>query len=406
MKSHHAWAHVGTVGAIAMMTILSAPLARAQGCDAPPLFDLNGPACSSARQDTECGCSECFAWTAAPRASWYEIRRCDRSGANCTIVGDTRFLNHAAFTDGAGVVHPAIQPTVWCAPWDNPFPKPREGYDYTVRACAAGASGTVCSAASTTSIRYVAAPYLCLDNGIEIPCRASGPPPPGFATDTDGDGVPDAIDLDDDGDGIPDAVDNCPLTYNIGQRDYDHDGVGDACDPNPKTPGAAPPDADRDGIPDRDDDCPWVYDPLQTDNDKDRTGDACDNCPTAANEMQTDEDGDGQGDACDLDDGTIYATWSSRTQLGWGKEVGYTTWCVYRGDLAVLRSSGTYTQLPGSNPLASRWCAIPGTTLADTTSPAVGKTAFYLVAGRPGAIQNDLGLDSAGRLRRNANPCP
>jgi hypothetical protein len=394
------------VGTLALVLVAAAAPVRAQRCDAPPLFDLTGPTCASTRQDTECACSECFGWTAVARASWYEVRRCDPNGSNCAIVGSTRFLNHAAFTDPRGTVYPAIRPTLWCAPWDEPFPLFHRAYDYAVRSCTEGASRPICSAYSATSIRYVGAPYLCLDNGFEIPCRPTAPPQPASATDSDGDGVPDAVDLDDDGDGIPDSVDNCPLTINIGQRDADGDGVGDACDSDPKTPGSSPSDADRDGVADRVDDCPWVYDPQQTDSDRDRTGDACDNCPNDANERQTDRDGDGEGDRCDLDDGEIYAVWGSKDRLVWAPESGSTSWCVYRGDLGELRRSGTYTQRPGSNALASRSCALTASSLDDATIPGSGKTAFYLVSGRPGTSWTELGADSEGNLRPNANPCP
>jgi hypothetical protein len=66
------------------------------------------------------------------------------------------------------------------------------------------------------------------------------------ATDTDGDGVPDALDNcpaianpdqhDHDGDLRGDACDVCPHVADTG-ADFDGDGVGDACDPHPTEPG-------------------------------------------------------------------------------------------------------------------------------------------------------------------------
>ncbi len=155
--------------------------------------------------------------------------------------------------------------------------------------------------------------------------------------DSDGDGVPDDLDIcpggddndDADGDLVPDFCDPCPIDSD---NDADGDGVcGDAdvcpggddtldadsdstpdfCDVCPDDPEN---DADGDGICEIDDNCPLVANSGQGDNDLDSLGDACDpdddndtfdddvdNCPLIAND-QTDTDGDGAGDECDADD--------------------------------------------------------------------------------------------------------
>ncbi|MDP7030657.1 MAG: thrombospondin type 3 repeat-containing protein, partial [Gemmatimonadota bacterium] len=56
----------------------------------------------------------------------------------------------------------------------------------------------------------------------------------------------DGTGCDSDGDGVPDAVDNCPDDWNTDQLDQDDDGEGDACDD----------DIDGDGTPNDDDDFP------------------------------------------------------------------------------------------------------------------------------------------------------
>jgi len=101
---------------------------------------------------------------------------------------------------------------------------------------------------------------------------------------------------DSDGDGIPDAMDNCPQVFNPIrpmdggiQGDLDQDGVGDACDPCPadaSTLHCPAPDAgdrDHDGIPNSSDNCPSTPNPDQADDDHDGKGNVCDACPTDAN---------------------------------------------------------------------------------------------------------------------------
>ncbi len=69
---------------------------------------------------------------------------------------------------------------------------------------------------------------------------------------------------DSDYDGIVNTLDNCPYTYNPGQRDMNTNGVGDVCDP----------DMDSDGIPNDTDNVPWIPNPDQADSDHDGYGDA------------------------------------------------------------------------------------------------------------------------------------
>ena len=376
------------------------------GCNAEPLFDTTGPVCGSTRQGIACGCSECMMWDAQSTAEWYEVRRCDATGANCTIVGDTRSRNRAAYTDGQGVSFPAIRPTMWCVAWDNSVPARDASYDYTVKACVTSGSGSLCSNQPSAPVRYVGAPYMCISGGVEVACQMAGQS--GSGTDLDGDGIPDSSDTDDDNDGVSDTADNCPRVVNVGQRDSDRDRVGDACDSAPMTAAAGTPtgaDTDNDGVADISDRCPTVADPNQLDTDTDNVGDACDNCPSDWNEIQSDSDHDGRGDRCDVDDGQVYVVWSQKTRLAWAAETPFTRWNVYRGDLAIMEDTGTYTQAPGSNPLAGRFCSLTSPLFDDPIVPAPGTCAFYLMTGRDAVSEMDLGEDSEGLPRPNVNPC-
>ncbi len=267
--------------------------------------------------------------------------------------------------------------------------------------------------------------------------------------DTDGDGQADACDPDDDNDGLPDATDNCPRVANPGQSDLDGDGVGDYCDNCPTVPNPGQADCDQDGIGDAceacpcdplndvdadgvcppEDNCPWIFNPTQSDADGDGVGDVCDNCPAAANPSQADTDADGradacdncpsdynptqhdldadgQGDLCDPDDGEIFLVTRSRSFIDWTWEAGPNSWNVYEGDLDVLKSTGEYTQLPGSNPLAERHCGVAYGSVGDADVPGLRKVVFALVTGVQGGLEGSLGRNSTGAARPNAHPCP
>jgi outer membrane protein OmpA-like peptidoglycan-associated protein len=147
--------------------------------------------------------------------------------------------------------------------------------------------------------------------------------------DSDGDGVPDHLDLcpqepglpefhgcpDSDGDGIPDHLDACPDVPGLpefnGCPDTDGDGIPDHLDDCPNEPGPAAtrgcPDRDGDGIPDHLDDCPDVPGPAATRGCPDRDGDGVpdhlDKCPDkpgpAIWDGCPDSDGDGIPDHLD-----------------------------------------------------------------------------------------------------------
>ncbi len=181
------------------------------------------------------------------------------------------------------------------------------------------------------------------------------------ATDTDGDGVADSLDLDDDNDGILDTIEAAACTPSVLTCDSDGDGIINSLDldsdndgikdvieaggtdpDNDGKPGTGTPavgtngvpiavgagltpfdtdsdgktnpydlDSDGDGIPDAtegttDTDNDGKPNYLDTDSDNDGVLDATDQCPTVVGVAPTgcpaDTDGDGVADANDLDD--------------------------------------------------------------------------------------------------------
>jgi len=245
--------------------------------------------------------------------------------------------------------------------------------------------------------------------------------------DGDSDGLVDGCDDDDDDDGIlddggssgiigdqpcsggqiADCDDNCRLTVNPDQADDDGDGAGDACDNCLNFVNSDQLNWDSDDLGNACDNCPSVTNPSQIDSDSDGTGDPCDNCLDAYNPSQTDRDGDGEGDFCDLDDGMIHLSFESADVMRWQDESGFDVWNLYTGDLRVLEVEGIYTQIPGSNSLATRQCHLSAIIAPDPTAlPAPGGTVFFLVDGFLGFTQAGLGEDGDGQPRPYTYPCP
>ena len=210
--------------------------------------------------------------------------------------------------------------------------------------------------------------------------------------------------VDSDADGKGDACDNCPSAYNPSQADTDADGRGNSCDNCITLANPGQQDADADSVGNACDNCPTEANGSQVDSDADHLGDVCDNCIFDPNPAQIDEDSDFEGDICDLDDGILYFTDMGDDYQVWQPEVVYGSFNLYRGDLGVLRSSGTYTQDPTLG-LADHFCWVADYFYGDAFEPPAKQAVFYLVTGMAG-VESSLGTNSAGVERPNDWPCP
>jgi putative metal-binding protein len=242
----------------------------------------------------------------------------------------------------------------------------------------------------TDSARHPGVTEVC--NSVDDDCDS--------ATDED------ALGVDTDGDAVRNACDNCRFAFNPTQLDSDGDVVGNSCDNCALVPNASQVDTDADQRGNACDNCVSAYNPFQDDFDADRVGDACDNCAFDWNDSQSDFDHDNQGDFCDLNDGLIYIYSTNPDYIEWQNESGASSWNVYEGSLSVLRSSGVYTQVQGSNPLAGKTCGVGEVYVEDFESMSPGAAKFALVTGVTGGLEGSLGTNSAGAMRSNTSPCP
>jgi hypothetical protein len=84
-----------------------------------------------------------------------------------------------------------------------------------------------------------------------------------------------------------------------------------------------------------------------------------------------------------------------------GEEITYD---VFRGDLAILRETGIYTQDPSAVPGAAQFCPVEEPRLLDPDLPAPDQLFFY-VLGAQGAVPGTLGFTSAATERPRTLPC-
>ena len=123
--------------------------------------------------------------------------------------------------------------------------------------------------------------------------------------DTDGDGVPDYLDLDDDGDGVPTTEEDTSNDGDPANDDTDGDGVPDYLDPDDDGDGVptTEEDTNNDGDPANDDaDGDGVPDYLDPDDDGDGVPTAEEDTNNDGDPTNDDADGDGVPDYLDPDD--------------------------------------------------------------------------------------------------------
>jgi hypothetical protein len=261
-----------------------------------------------------------------------------------------------------------------------------------------GDSFTICQGdCDDTNLQvYPEAPQIC--DGINNDCN--DPNWPNLPSE----------ELDDDGDSYSACEGDCdesnPLIH-PGANEVCN-GVDDNCNMLIDDDGLGE-DSDGDSIHNACDNCPGTVNVSQVDTDGDGFGDACEYCVLVPDPDKTDSDSDSEIDLCDSDDGLIYIRFDAPTVVEWDLELGFDAWNVYRGDLEVLKNSGVYTQLPGSNSLAAQQCGLIALAnfVQDTDEPGLGMVAFYLTTGIDSdGMESDLDADSSGTPRPNDNPCP
>jgi hypothetical protein len=150
------------------------------------------------------------------------------------------------------------------------------------------------------------------------------------------------------------------------------------------------------------DNCDQLFNSNQLDSDNDGIGNACDNCLLTPNPGQEESDGDGVGNSCDCAPDDI-TTWDpaptvtglsitkvgDSTELNWiglsGTGMGNLVYDVLRSSTTSFESGSVCIEPDGAD-----------TTAIDSTDPAAGEIAFYVVHPENSCGNGSLGTTSEG----------
>jgi hypothetical protein len=105
--------------------------------------------------------------------------------------------------------------------------------------------------------------------------------------------------------------------------------------------------------------------------------------------------------------GLVHLRFADPHRLEWQDDPAFDFWHAYRGSMDVLVSNGDYSQLPGSNPWALKYCYLPEAWIFDVEEPVEPyEVVYYLVTTLSEGDESALGPAPDGNERPHGFPCP
>jgi len=105
--------------------------------------------------------------------------------------------------------------------------------------------------------------------------------------------------------------------------------------------------------------------------------------------------------------GLVHLRFATPHLIEWQDDPAFEAWHAYRGSLDVLKATGGYSQPPGSNPWALKYCFLPDPLLFDGEEPMEPHdVVYYLVTTVVEGDECALGVDPDSVERAHPFPCP